>query len=138
MILDPHKVLSPPRVLGPPGVLGLNRFLVLSRVLGSHRVLDPYRIVEPGSSQGTRSCFSSMPFVFKEMSLLWGPNNFFFSAGFRETHRLMYRKVELVCLQICGQFPGFLNNSIRKNLACFIISTILFKTPLFRYLSMCL
>ena len=29
---------------------------------------------------------------FKEMSLLWGPNNFFFSTRFRETLRLMDKR----------------------------------------------
>ena len=43
--------------------------------------------------------------------MFWRPNNFFFSTLF-DTSFDVY-KVELVCLQICRQFPGFLYNSIR-------------------------
>ena len=49
--------------------------------------------------------------MFKEMSLLLGPNNSFFSTRFRDT-LFDVKKAELVFSYIRSQMSVFLNNSI--------------------------
>ena len=67
------------------------------------------------------------------MSLLWRPNNFFFSARFKETHRLMYKKWKLFVYKFVVIFHVFEITPSRCTLESW---TILFETPFFRYLPM--
>ena len=49
-----------------------------------------------------------MAAIFKEIALLWPrPNNFFFSARFRETSRLIYKKSNSFAYKFVVNFQVF-------------------------------
>ena len=45
--------------------------------------------------------------IFKEISLLWHPNKFFFSTHFRETYNLMYKKSNSFVYKLVVNFQVF-------------------------------